>query len=327
MTRKILGSIDGPATVKDWEWPSSSDLEVHPAPETPRRRGWTPTDEPEEKRLPGGIQEDSTHAYVFQNAGAAAAVLRTIQDRNEGGTGDLSGLDAEQIVAAVLLVLGDEVAPTVFRHMGGDALESATRAISNLSEVTHARAMTALEMVRRRIETGDYLEYGGEGRAREFLEKALGGYGARAYISRAKKEKASGFELLQQCAPDQVASLLQQELPQTVALILANLNPDQGAAILSHLPESMQADVSRRIGSPGEVEAGVLDRVVDSMGLMELAERTSTVGGAQALGSLLEKTSNELRERLVTNLEKEDRELSTAVRQVGGEDSEEGNDG
>ena len=196
-----------------------------------------------------------------------------------------------------------------------------------MSEVTHARAMTALEMVRRRIETGDYLEYGGEGRAREFLEKALGGYGARAYISRAKKEKASGFELLQQCAPDQVASLLQQELPQTVALILANLNPDQGAAILSHLPESMQADVSRRIGSPGEVEAGVLDRVVDSMGLMELAEQTSTMGGAQALDSLLERASDEVRERLVTNLEIEDRELSAAVRQAGTENSQEGNDG
>ena len=69
--------------------------------------------------MPGGIQEDSTHAYVLQNAAAAAAVLRTIQDRNEGGTADLSGLDAEQIVAAVLLVLGDEVAPTVLRHMGG----------------------------------------------------------------------------------------------------------------------------------------------------------------------------------------------------------------
>ena len=40
------------------------------------------------------------------------------------------------------------------------------------------------------------------------------------------------------------------------------------------------------------------------MGLMELAEQTSAVGGAQALGSLLEKTSNELRERLVTNLER-----------------------
>ena len=327
MTRKILGSIDGPATVQNWEWPSSSD--TFPAPEVPRSRGWTPADEPAEKRLPGGIQENSTHASVFRNAGAAAAVLRTILDRSEGGTGDLNGLSAEQIVAAVLLALGDEVAPTVLRHMAGDAVESATRAIANLSDVTHAKAMEALEMVRRRIESGDYLEYGGEGRAREFLEKAIGGYGARATISRARKEKASGFELLEECPPDQVASLLQRELPQTAALILAKMHPQQGAAILFRLPGSMQDDVSRRIGSPGEVESGVLDRVVDAMGhtLMELAEHTSSVGGAQALADLLEKTSNEQRDRLVTNLDKEDRVLGTAVRQARSENSEEGNDG
>ena len=59
----------------------------------------------------------------------------------------------------------------VLGQMDGNAVESATRAIAKLSEVTHAQAMNALETVRQRIENGDYLEYGGEGRARQFLEK------------------------------------------------------------------------------------------------------------------------------------------------------------
>ena len=132
---------------------------------------------PMERGLPAGIQQDSTHAYVWENAATAAAVVRAIirRDPSSAVDGPLAGMSPRQEVAALMAALGAEVGSTVIRHLGNEAdARWVGRAVAEEPEVKHSVAMYALNILHQRIESGDYLQEGGPALASDLFERAFG---------------------------------------------------------------------------------------------------------------------------------------------------------
>ena len=106
---------------KIYQLPTEAELgEVEPLPAA-APRSWPSQDSVvASPDLPAGVAVHSTHAYIWQHAKEAAAVVRTVLRGNAGGQGPLAGMSVEQVVAAFFIALGQEVGVRVLRQLEQD---------------------------------------------------------------------------------------------------------------------------------------------------------------------------------------------------------------
>jgi flagellar motor switch protein FliG len=300
--------------VKLFVFPTVEKLgEVTPLP-APAERAWKATPSPPlEDSLPQDINADSTHAFIWRNAQQAAAVVRSILRRNEPGDGPLQGMYGARLVAAFFIALGKGVGALVLRHLDQDEARQVGQAVAGLSEIGHHAGMHALEMVRRKMESGEYLDLGGEQYARDLLGQALGPYEAHRLLV---SLDSSGFEVLEKVSPDQIAPFISHEHPQTIALILSQLKPHLGAGILSQLPARLQADVAYRTATMENVTSAALQRIGETLSrvLSEMLSNVQDVGGPKVVADMLNLTGSSVEKNVLDQMDAQDPEVAEAVR-------------
>ena len=147
-------------------------------------------------------------------------------------------------VAILFVALGQEAAGEVLKYLSDYEVEEITQAIANLKNVSVAQQDKVLEEFEQHMLAGAWVSQGGMDFARQALERAVGPRRAQEIFDRVMHTVSSGFFMLKNVAPDQIAPFISQEHPQTIALILSQLESTQAAGIITHLPERMQADVA-----------------------------------------------------------------------------------
>jgi flagellar motor switch protein FliG len=161
-----------------------------------------------------------------------------------------ASLNGVRKAAVLLVLLGEEAATTVYRHLSQSQLQRLTKEIGELNGVKPETAAQVLEEYYRLSLTQDYLAQGGDEYARSLLVKAFGGEGAKALleqVSRAQDLSATHLDTLQKADPQELARFLEDEQPQTIALILAYLDAKPASAVLMKLPEAVRVESVKRL--------------------------------------------------------------------------------
>ncbi|MGB8770154.1 MAG: flagellar motor switch protein FliG [Candidatus Korobacteraceae bacterium] len=161
-----------------------------------------------------------------------------------------ASLNGVRKAAVLLVLLGEEAATTVYRHLSQSQLQRLTKEIGDLNGVKPETAAQVLEEYYRLSLTQDYLAQGGDEYARSLLVKAFGGDGAKALleqVSRAQDLSATQLDTLQKADPQELARFLEDEQPQTIALILAYLDAKPASAVLMKLPEAVRIESVKRL--------------------------------------------------------------------------------
>lgn len=272
-----------------------------------------------EERMPAGLPADSTHAYLWQHAAAAAAVVRTILHGDERGDGPLEGMNGAQIAATVFIALGKDVGARVGRVLDEEVMQVVARAVMETDAVAHSTGMHALEWVRQRIESGDYLDVGGQDYACALLE-AVGGpeWADRTMRAARPESESSGFYLLKGVAPDQIAPFMSHEHPQTIALILSQLEAKQSGAILALFPERLQADVAYRMATMEDIPPNVLRHIEESLesSLRDIMGSNVGVGGPKVVADMLNHSGRSVEKNVLDQMDAQDAPIAEAVRNL-----------
>ena len=161
-----------------------------------------------------------------------------------------ASLNGVRKAAVLLVLLGEEAATTVYRHLSQPQLQRLTREIGELNGVKPETAAQVLEEYYRLSLTQEYLAQGGDDYARSLLVKAFGGDGAKALleqVSRAQDLSATQLDTLQKADPQELARFLEDEQPQTIALIMAYLDAKPASAVLMKLPEAVRIEAVKRL--------------------------------------------------------------------------------
>ena len=276
--------------------------------------------------LPASIDAESSHAYIWEHAAAAAAVVRSIW--NEGGEdeGALAGMSSAQVVGAFFIAAGEEVGARVLGSLDRGEVVAVGRAITELRAVAHQAAVAALEMVRVRIESGAYLERGGVA----YAQTLLGAMGTPGWAERVIDRDdvvqkvddmagfTSGFYLLEKIGPVQLAPFISSEHPQTIALILSQLDAAQAMGILAQLPECLYADVAYRIACMDRVSAKVLKRVEEYLeaSFCEMLTSARRVGGPKVVADILNRIEAGVERDILGRIDARDPEAGESVRNL-----------
>jgi flagellar motor switch protein FliG len=225
-------------------------------------------------------------------------------------------------VAVLMVMLGEETASRIYRHLNEDEVQEITQEIAELGSVTPAWGTKVLEEFHALAITGEYIAHGGNEYARKLLVKAFGESQARDLMEatvRAQEMSTSKLDSLRKTDPQQLAKFLESEHPQTIALILAHLNPKQASVVLMRLPEETRAQSVKRLAqlrqfSPDMATkvSQVLHQKMQSFGEQNRRAYAGVKGVADLLNSMDPATGKVILEAI----EQEDPRLAMGIRNL-----------
>jgi flagellar motor switch protein FliG len=225
--------------------------------------------------------------------------------------------------AAILLVLlGEDAASNIYRHLAQAEVERITQEIATLESVNPETALGVLEEFHRLVLTGDYMSQGGTEYAKKLLVKAFGEEGASDLlreVSRASELSIGKLDSLRKADPQQLAKFIEGEHPQTIALILAHLESKQASTVLMRLPPELRAEPIKRLAqlrqfSPEMAQrvAVVLHKRLEALGEQSRRAYAGLKGVADLMNRLDLKTGKEILE----SIEGEDPKLALSIRNL-----------
>jgi flagellar motor switch protein FliG len=231
----------------------------------------------------------------------------------------VSGL---QKAAILMMVLGEDAASAVYRHLSQDDVQALTQAVAELEHVPPESAVQVLEEYAQLAMTQDYVTEGGTEYANKILVKAFGESGARALleqVTRAAELSTSKLDSLQKADPHQLAKFLEEEHPQTIALVLAHLEAKQASVLLMRLPDEVRAEAVKRLAQLRQFSPEVAERVS-----VVLHRRLESVGeqsrrayaGLRGVADVLNRLDPAAGKHILENIEKDDPKLALSVRNL-----------
>ena len=105
-------------------------------------------------------------------------------------------------------------------------------------------------------------------------------------------------------------------IPQIIALIISYLDAGQAADVLGLLPESLQSEIVRRIATlqtVGPDALAELENVMQSKFKANASLRAAKVGGVDAAARIMNFTKQNMEQRIMKDISRNDRELMQAI--------------
>lgn len=228
-----------------------------------------------------------------------------------------SGLEKSAIL---LLALGDDIAPLIFKHLEDQEIQRISNHMSYIRNVDHDIVKNILEEFAEKIKGSSGMVAGGKEYVRKLLEKSLEPEKASLiYNNLSLPSLETGLEALRCLDEQNIARFLQNEHPQTISVILAHLEPSQAGIVLSSLPVPLQADVLLRIAKLERIPPGIvqeLDQVLrnelKATGVLESGQ----VGGVTAVAEILNNVDQASEREIMDQIEGINGNLAEEIRQL-----------
>ena len=223
-----------------------------------------------------------------------------------------------QKVAILMVALGQDASGQVMKYLSDFDIEAITQAVADLKNVTPKMMDVILEEFENHLMAGEYISQGGLDFARECLERAVGPRRAQEILDRVNTKVSSGFYILKNVAPQQIAPFISHEHPQAIALILSQLEPDQASGILSNLSERIQADVAYRIATMENITPNVLQQIEESLesSLRDMLGGNQDVGGPKVVADMLNLSGSTVEKSVLDIMDGTDPEVAEQVRNL-----------
>jgi flagellar motor switch protein FliG len=235
---------------------------------------------------------------------------------------EIQSLTGIRKAAILLVLLGDDVASEVFRHLDMSEVQQLTQEIADLTSISSELAAHVLQEYHRLSLTQDYLAQGGQEYANQLLVKAFGKDGANSLQEHAlqvQEANALNLDTLQKADPEQLVKFVVGEHPQTVALLLAHLGIRTSTSLLVLLPEKLRAEAVRRLAVMQQFSTEMVKRisVVLHKKLAALGEQSRRAyGGVSAVAEMLNSVDRKYSDEILASIEQQDPKLSLAIRDL-----------
>ena len=232
--------------------------------------------------------------------------------------GDKNELTAREKAAILMVAIGEDAAGDVMKYLADFEIEDLTHIITELKSLPNDVQDRVLEEFEQHLLAGEWVNQGGVDFARTALERAVGPRRTQEILSKVTSHSSSGFQVLKNVRPEQLAPLISNEHPQTVALILSQLDPEQAAGMLSHMSESVQAEVAYRMATLDNITPKVLKQIEESLetNLKDILGGHKDVGGPKVVADMLNLTGGSIEKSVLERLDTQDPEVAEAVRNM-----------
>jgi len=229
-----------------------------------------------------------------------------------------SGLPGLEKAAKFLLLLGQEEAANVLRHLKPLEVENISREIAKITSIDAREATEILTEFGWLAQSNARSLEGGPEAAQRMLAAAFGDERARELLLKAVPNSWKPFQFLNDFEARQLVALLKDESSQVMAMILPHLEPKLASSILSELSKEVRTEVVKRIARIDRMDSQVLIKVEEvlreKIAKQGRSDTPSKVDGASVLAGILRHADAELEGTILAGLDADNPGLSQDIR-------------
>ncbi len=225
----------------------------------------------------------------------------------------IKGIDK---AAIVLLLLGEELAADVLKHLSPTELQLIAKKMAGIEGVDGTVAdrvkgefLKAMHSVGLLVKGDEFLK--------KTITRALGNEKAKDIIELlSQDEPGESLTVLKLMDPQMTASLLKDEHPQIIALVLTHMEPDKAAKVMEHFPERLRADVIMRIATTESVPPGVLNELEEVI-KQQIKDSGMTKGrmveGVKIAADILNQLESSVEKAVLETIEKTSADIAEKI--------------
>ena len=233
---------------------------------------------------------------------------------------ELVPLNGTQRAAVFLMVLGEEIASQVLKHLAPKEVQKIGGAMAALPSVHRDQLDDVVADFSQQVQNQTAIGIGSEDYLRRVMVAALGEDRAGSLMERIGAEgQSKGLESLKWMDARDVADLIRQEHPQIVAIVVSYLDSDHAAGVLSHLPESVRGEVIMRIATLESIQPSALqelEEVLDRQFSGNSGSKAPVAGGLRRAADILNFMDTASEEAVLTTLRQFDQALGDRVQEL-----------
>ena len=236
---------------------------------------------------------------------------------NDDERTEFERLTGTQKSAILMMLLGEDEASEIIRNLSPKEVQHLGTAMYSVQGLDQDTVNAVLDEFLAIIKAQTSLGMGAGNYIRNVMSKALGEDKAQSVLSRiAPSTSARPIEILDWMDARSIAELIIDEHPQIIALIISYLDAGQAADVLGLLPESLQSEIVRRIATlqtVGPDALAELENVMQSKFKANASLRAAKVGGVDAAARIMNFTKQNMEQRIMKDISRNDRELMQAI--------------
>ncbi len=225
--------------------------------------------------------------------------------------------NSPQQAALLLLMLGEEKAAEVMKHMAPAEVERVGMAMAEISDVGSHQAHWVAQSFRTELDQQTPLGVGVPGYMRRVLSNSMGEQRGSSLADKLLGDEASAdIDALRWLSRDALVRMLIDEHPQIIAVALALLEPDQAAAVLKALPENTRLQVVQRLARLEKIPQSALDQVqqiLQDKAALSQTLKSAKVDGTSVAAGILNLLDSDMEQGLLASIAETDPALSEKV--------------
>lgn len=223
-----------------------------------------------------------------------------------------------QKIAVLIMVIGEELASSVFKHLSSQEIQQISMALLSLPQIPNDQLVKILSECQDEIDQFSALSFNIDEYLHSILVKALGEAQAENVLSDILEQKGgrfTGIEMLNFMEPQIAADLIGSEHPQIIATILIHLSRMQAADILGLLDEPLRNDVVLRIAKFGGLQPIALQELTESLNSLLDGQtiKQTKIGGVRTAAEIINFVKSEQEEAIIESIRNRDGGLAQKI--------------
>ena len=254
-------------------------------------------------------------------APAAEGGQKLLAAKSVGESEVLRGWSKKQKLAALLVVLGKELAAQILNDFDERDVEEISTEMARIDFVSVEVQRALLKEFTGVAVDAVASAAGGPQFAKDVLERSIGSFKANELINRIAPNKARNVDIsvLRDIQPRQLINLLRKEQIQTWALVLSYLDPARCAETLSLLNTDFRTDIVERIATMEPTSSEVVEQILTHIKRRVAMKNTLSVtssGGARILAEVINALDDQVSKQLLAGLEERNPELAKNIQKL-----------
>jgi flagellar motor switch protein FliG len=206
--------------------------------------------------------------------------------------------------AALLMILGPDIASEILRHLDEDSIEKLSAGILRMQSLPDDEKEELMGEFIIEIRKSSRNSTGGINKARKIVVDAFGAEKADELIKKIEnRDTESNFKFLNELDDSDLIDLLKDEEPQVVALVIKFLNPKKAGMILKKMPSNKSKDIGVRFAkmkNPSSEAAVAVARALKKRWKnKEKLHEGDGIGGIKSLANILSHMSTDQEKELL----------------------------
>jgi flagellar motor switch protein FliG len=229
---------------------------------------------------------------------------------------EVASLTNTQRAAVMLMLLGEEEAAAVIRHLAPKEVQHLSAAMISVADLSQEAVSAVLDSfiatIKKQTNIGGGLDY-----LENMLKTALGEDKASSVLSRILPASANrGLEVLQWMDARSISEMIVNEHPQIIAIVLSFLDYDVAADVIRFLPKNLRPEVIARVASLETIQPTAmaeLESIMRKQFSSNSSLKSSSVGGVKAAAKIMNYVKTDIVSVLMKDLTEQNAELAQSI--------------